>query len=105
MKRIELKEFIENKIEEITALKKEESDIVVAIVNKCINELLLIEDYKFRSETNSEIFAKSVRILKQSALKELTFLENKNESYLSNNFFQIKMTLIGIIDCLNVNQD
>lgn len=100
MNRAELKKQIENDLITIINLKADESEIVIAIVKKSLKGLLKIREDDFEIETQREIFVKSRIIMSAQILIELEFLENKNESYLSDNFFQIKFTLLGIISVL-----
>ena len=100
MNRIELKKQIENDLLTIINLKADESEIVIAIVKKSLKGLLKIREDDFEIETQREIFVKSRIIMSAQILMELEFLENKNESYLSDNFFQIKFTLLGIVSVL-----
>jgi hypothetical protein len=102
MNRIELKKQIENDLLTIINLKADESEIVIAIVKKSLKGLLKIREDDFEIETQREIFVKNRIIMSAQILIELEFLENKNESYLSDNFFQIKFTLLGIVSVLNL---
>jgi hypothetical protein len=102
MNRIELKTQIENDLLTIINLKADESEIVIDIVKKSLKGLLKIREDDFEIETQREIFVKSRIIMSAQILIELEFLENKNESYLSDNYFQIKFTLLGIVSVLNL---
>ena len=100
MNRIELKKQIENDLLTISNLKAEESEIVTSIVKKNLKDLLKIREDDFEIETQRKIFVKSRIIMSAQILTELEFLKNKNESYLADNFFMIKLTLVGIISSL-----
>ena len=102
MKRIDLKNKIENYIQEINTFKKEDNNNVVLILKNCLNDFMNLEDIEFRNEIDSKNFIKSRELIKIETMNVIKNIEENNKPFLSNNFFQAKTSLSIIIDCLNV---
>lgn len=102
MKRIDLKNKIENYIQEINTFKTEDNYNVVLILKNCLNDFMNLEDIEFRNEIDSKNFIKSRNLIKIETMNVIKNIEENNKPFLSNNFFQAKTSLSIIIDCLNV---
>ncbi len=105
MNRIELKKHTENCINIISNLKEEESNEVISILNECLDNLLNIDNPNFRNDIDSKNFLKSRILIHNDFLITIKNIENNNMSFFKNNFFQAKVSLGLIIDCLNINAE
>ena len=101
MERKELIKYIELKLYEINNNQELDKNKISEILKDVWYKYVKIKPRETDSKLKSELFEKSKPITKDVVLNDLEQLENNNEAFIKENYFQIKLTLKSIMASLS----
>jgi len=101
MERKELIKYIELKLYEINNNQELDKNEISNILKDVWDKYVKIKPQESDSRLKKEFFQKGKPIKKNGVLNDLKQLENNNEAFIKNNYYQIKLTLKSIIASLS----
>lgn len=95
-----IKEYIIYKIKEIEHLTPSEKDKVCDILQDVWNKYYLINLNEDEPNLRKGSFQAGKEIRRENVLNDINQLKKGNTDFISNNFFQIKLTLKSLLNSL-----